>query len=166
MLVGHVARFGHGRGNLDGVAEHVDIFVDFGLESEEVHVTPALVGGGQPSVDSNGARPHGGDHVEHVSLQAIAELKLQRVRRCVHIDQRVFGPVLQNALVAFCPGLLEQRSFGRHVVVGIQHQHLAFGFGFAEIVGNLAGALIGPGRAAVGRQRNAQGIDTTIRHGL
>ena len=77
----------------------------------------------------------------------------------------MFVAVLDDAFVAIGPGLLEQRAFGCHIFVGIQNQHLALGFGFAEVLGHLAGALVRAGRAAVRRQRDGHGEHTAVGHG-
>ena len=77
----------------------------------------------------------------------------------------MFVAVLDDAFVALGPGLLEQRAFGGHVLVGVENQHLALGLGFAEVLGNLAGSLVRAGRAAVRRQRDSHGEYAAVGHG-
>ena len=165
MLVGHVTRFGHARGDLNRVTQHVHVFGRFGLEGQEVHLTPALVGRGQPGVDRNVASPHGRNDVEHTGLEVVVELELQGLGGDIHVRDIVFVAVLDDAFVAIGPGLLEQRAFGCHIFVGVQNQHLALGLGFAEVLGHLAGALVRAGRAAVRRQRDGHGEHTAVGHG-
>ena len=165
MLVGHVARFGHARGDLDRVTQHVHVFGRFGLEGQEVHLTPALVGRGQPGVEGNVTSPHGRNDVEHAGLEVVVELELQGLGGDIHVRDIVFVAVLDDAFVAIGPGLLEQRTFGGHVLVGVQNQHLALGLGFAEVLGHLAGPLVRAGRAAVRRQRDGHGEYAAVGHG-
>ena len=166
MLVRHVARFGHQWRHLDRVAQHVDVARRPGLMCQEIHLAPALVGRRQTGLDGNLACAHRRHHVQHTGLHVVTELELERIRCSHNVHQRVLGAVLHDALVTIRPGLLEQWALGGHVVIGIKNQHLAAWLGLAEIVRDLTGALVRSGRAAIGCQRNAQRVYTTIGHGL
>jgi hypothetical protein len=52
----------------------------------------------------------GGNDVQHAGLQVVIELELQGVGGGIHIHSLVLGAVLDDALVAISPGLLEQRA--------------------------------------------------------
>ena len=112
MLVGHVPRFGHGRSNLDGVTQHMDVLCSFGLKGQKVHLAPALVSCRQTGIDRYIARPHGRDHVQNIGFNTVIELELQGVGGSVYVLQRVLGAVFQNAFVALCPCLFKQWAFG------------------------------------------------------
>ena len=166
VLVGHVARFGHQRRHLQRVAQDVDVLGGLGFHGLPIDLAPALVGGGQARVVGNVAGALGRHDVQHLRLQVVVELELERAGGGIDVGQVVLGAVVDDAFVAVGPGLLEQRAFRRDVVVGVQDQHLGLGLGLAEVVRHLAGALVGPWRAAVGRQRNGQRIDAAIGHGF
>ncbi len=166
MLVGHVARLGHGRRDLQRVAQDVDVPGGLGFHGQPVHLAPALVGGGQARIVRHVAGAHGRQHVEHLGFHVIVEVELERAAGGIDIGQLVLGAVFDDALVALGPSLLEQRAFGRDVVVGVQDQHLALGLGLLEVMRDLAGALIRPGRAAVRLQRDGQRVHAAVRHGL
>ena len=134
--------------------------------SQKVNLAPALVGGGQTGLDRNISCPHGWYDIEDRGLHVVTELEFQGVGGRVHIDEAMFGAVLHDALVALGPCLFEEWPLGGDIVVGVEHQYLAAGLGLAEIVGHLAGPLIGARGAAVGRQWNRQSINTAIGHGL
>ena len=72
--------------------------------------------------------------------------------------------VFQDALVVVGPELLEQRTFGRDVLVGIQDQHFGLGLVLFEVMRHLAGTLVRAGRAAVGRFWNGDGVNAAVVH--
>jgi len=166
MLVGHMAGLGHLRRDLQRIAQDVDVLGGGGLHGQPVHLAPAPVGRGQAGVVGNVAGALRRNHVQHLGLDVVVEVELQRVGGGIDIHRAVLGAVFDDALVAIRPGLLEQRALGGHVVVAVQNQHLGFGLGLAEVMRHLTGALVGAGRAAVGCQRDADGIHTAVGHGL
>ena len=119
VLVGHMARFGHGRRNLNRVANHMDVFGRFGFVRQEVDLAPALVSGGESGADRNVAGSHGRHHIEHIGLEVVVELEFQRAGGHIHIGQRVFWPVFDDVLVPLGPGFFEQRAFGGDVVIRV-----------------------------------------------
>ncbi|MCY1528296.1 hypothetical protein D9M68_633970 [compost metagenome] len=166
VLVGHVARLGHGRCDLDRITQHVDVFLRLGLEGEEVHLAPARVRRGQAGLHRDVAGAHVGQHVGHGGLEVVVELELQGVGGGVHVHNLVFGAVVDHAVVVFLPGLHEQALLGLDVVVGVEDHDLAPGLGLLEVVGHHAGAFVGAGRAAVGRQRDRQRVHAAVGHGV
>ena len=125
------------------------VFDGDGFVRQKIYFTPTFVGSGHAGLHCNITRAHFRNNVEHSRLHVIVELKLQCVGSGIHVDHLVLGPVLNHASVTVCPCFLEQRPLGRDVVIGIQYQHLALGFGLGEIAGNLTRALVRAGRATV-----------------
>ncbi len=138
----------------------------FGFKGQEVDFAPALVGRGQSGIHSHITGTHAGDHVQNAGLDVFVELKLQGLVGHIHVGHVVLAAVLDDAFVAVGPSLLEQSRLGGDVVVGVQNQDFALGFGSGEIVGHLAGALVRAGRATVRRQGNGHGEHTAIGHGF
>ena len=166
MLVGHVAGLGHGRGDLDRVAQHMDVFDRHRLKGQKIDFAPALVGRGQAGFDRNVASAHGRDVIDHRGFDVVVEIKLEGVGGGVHIDHLVARAVFNDALVAIGPGFFEQGAFGGDVFVLVQDQHLALGFGLAEVMRHLASPLVGARGAAVWGQGHIHGKHTAVGHGL
>ena len=162
VLVGHVARLGHGRRPLDRVAQHMDVLRRLRFEGQEVHLAPARVGGGQTGLHRDVARAHVRDHVGHAGLEVVVEIELQGVGGGVHVDQPVLGAVVDHAVVVVLPGLHEQALLGGDVVVGIEHDDLALRLGLLEVARDHAGALVGAGGAAVRCPRNGERVHAAI----
>ncbi len=64
------------------------------------------------------------------------------------------------------PGIHEQGLLGGDVRVAVEQDDLGLGLGLLEVVGHHAGALVGAGRAAVGRSRHRHDEGAAIGHGF
>ena len=137
-----------------------------GLKGLVVHAAPACVGVSQTTLNRNAASAHRGQHVEHIGFDIALHFKLECFGFGIHRDGFVLTPVFQDALVVVRPKLFEQRPLRGDVWVGIQNQHLGFGFVLLEVMRHLAGTLIRAGRAAVRGFGDADGKHAAIVHGL
>ena len=164
VLVCHVARLRHRRRREHCVAEHMYAGHALGLERQPVDVDPGIVDQRQARGGSDVACSHGRNHVEHVGLDRV-ELELGGERVGVDALQRAVGHVFDQRAVAL-EGLGEQRLLRLDLAVGVEHQHLGFRLGVAQVVGDQAGALVGSGRTAVGRARDVHCEHAAIGHGL
>ena len=144
----------------------MDVFGNRRFKRQIVHTAPTFVCSGQAILHSNAAGTHIGQDVQHVCTHVFLDVKLDK--SCLPIDTGDFvvGSELDDVFVVFRPELFEQRSFGRHIWVGVQDKHFGLGLGLLEVVGHLAGAFIGARGAAVGRFGYGQGVNATIGHVL
>ena len=144
----------------------MDILGRSGLEGLVVHVAPAAIGIGQAGLHRNAARAHAREHVQHGGLHIVLDFKLDGAGFGVDRHGLVLRTVLDHAGVVLGPGFFEQGGLGRDILVGVQNQHLGARLGLLEVIGHLAGALVGAGRAAVRRLGNGERVDTTVGHGF
>ncbi len=166
VLVGHVARLGHQRRDLDGVAEHVDVFVYRRFESFIVHRAPAAVHIGQAGLLRDDPRALLRNDVEHVGLDRVVHFELDFHRLRVHPHHVAVGHVLHHARIHLGPGFFEQRLLRLHLVVGVENDDLGLGLVLFEVGGHQRGALIRAGRAAERGFGHRQGEHAAVGHGL
>ena len=136
------------------------------LVAQEVNRAPARVDVGQAGLLGDAAGPHRRQDVQHVGLDVVVDLELHRVGLGVDAHRLVRRPVLDDALVLLGPDLLEQRTLGRDIGVGVEDQHLGLRLGLLEVAGHDAGAFVRTGRAAVGRFGNDDRKNAAVRHGF
>src|SRR6267143_1068880 len=127
VLIGHVTGFRHGGGRQRRIAEHVHALDRLGLERAPVDVAPTVVVRDQ-------ARFHG--HAPGIDADGLLP-----------------GAILDDALVEILPRALEQRAFGHHVRIGVEHQYLRTRLCLLEVARYLAGAPVRAWRTAVRRGR-------------
>src|SRR5947208_14099520 len=78
----------------------------------------------------------------------------------------VVAAVLDRALVEIVPCGLEKRGLRNDVLVGVEDDHLGAGLRLLEVGRNLAGALVGPRRAAEGRPGDPDDAYAAVGHRL
>ena len=167
MVVGHVAAFGHGRRDLDRIAQYKHVFRRSGLEGLVIDAAPAVVGHVvQPGLHGDGAGAHGRQRVDDVGLDVVLHVELDDTGPRVHRRGLVLPTVFNDALVLLGPDFLEQRPLGGDIRVGVQDQHLAARLGGLEVAGDDRRAFVRAGRAAVRRLGNGDGVDAAVGHGF
>ena len=92
------------------------------------------------------------------------QLDLHRARCRIDRDGLVLRAVFDDARVRVGPHLLEQRRLGLHVGVGVEDEHLRAWLRRLEVAGDLAGAFVRAGRAAVRRLGDGDGVDAAVGH--
>ena len=165
VLIGHVAALGHARPREGGVAQHMHKGHCRAFHAEPIHPHPAAVEVDKPCAARDVARALRWHDIEHIGTH-VFKLEPCHAVGAVNFFQLGVGFVFDDAGVVVFEGFLEERLFGRDLRVGVEHQHFALGFVLLEVTRHHAGALIGPGWAAVGRLGNAERVNTTVAHGL
>ena len=165
FLVGDVPGLGL-RGGA-GVAQDVDLGRDRARIVQHVDRREAPRRSiGQSAALHERPGPLARDQVDDVGLEAAAVREIKRPRRPVDVVDHGVVAVFQHRAVQAQEGAHEVVLLDQDVRIGVQHDDLAARLLQLEPVRQQAGALVGAGRAAVGRLRDGEHDRAASGHGV
>ena len=121
MAVGHVARFGHRRCNLQSITQQMHAGHVFGLVSNPVDFAPAFVRRNEVICNCTGL--HWRQYIQHIRFY-IAEFELGDIVGDINIHQLRTTAIFDHTGIHLGPGFLEQTRFGGDIHICVEDEHL------------------------------------------